>query len=116
MLLCVGLVCGCEWLSPPGVSGRWEGTAVLKMTPDSPKPYEIVLTLTEIDGAITGTFRLVMYYEVADLTGSLDGRHIEMTCRLLDTITFEGEVHGRTMAGTCTTHGATDTWEVTRVD
>ena len=86
------------------------------MMPEGPTPYEIVLTLTETDGVITGTFRLVMYYEVVDLTGSLVGRHVEMTCAILDTITLEGEVHGRTMSGTCTTHGETDTWEVVRVD
>ena len=86
------------------------------MMPEGPKPYEIVLVLTETNGAIAGTLRLVMYYEVVDVTGSLVGRHVEMTCSLLDAITFEGEVHGRTMTGTCTSHGVTDTWEVTRVE
>jgi len=115
VLLCVATLYGCALLSPPEVSGRWEGTATLKMTPDGPKPYEIVLVLAETSGEITGTFRLVMYYEVVDVTGSLVGRHVEMTCWLLDTITLVGEVHGRTMTGTCTSHGVADTWEVTRV-
>ena len=119
MLLFVGLLSACTLLSPPQVSGRWEGTARLNMTGDGPEPCEIVLTLAETDGVITGTLRLwtsATYYHVIDLTGSLDGRHVEMTCDFLDTMTFEGEVQGRTMSGTCTTHGETDTWEVTRVD
>ena len=87
------------------------------MTPDGPKPYEIVLTLTEIDGLITGTLRIVMWYEVYDVTGTRSGRHVEIEGQIFpDWVTLEGEVHGRTMSGTCTMSGETDDWEATRVD
>jgi hypothetical protein len=87
------------------------------MTPDGPKPCEIVLDLTETGGVIAGTLRVVMYYEVCDPTGTLSGNHIEITGRLLPSwVDLEGEVRGRTIAGTCTCDGMTDTWEVTRVD
>jgi hypothetical protein len=117
MLLGVGLVCGCAWFAPRDVSGRWEGTAGLNMTGDGPKPCEIVLNLTEIDGAIGGTLRIVAWYEVYDVTGTLSGRHVEIEGQIFPAwVTLEGEVHGRTMSGTCTMSGETDDWEVTRVD
>ena len=114
-LLCLLPLCGCAWLAPPEVSGRWEGAATLKMTPDGPEPYEIVFVLAESAGVITGTLRVGAWPTAADVTGSLVGRHVEMTCPLFD-ILYEGEVHGRTMSGTCTCHEVPDTWEVTRVD
>jgi len=116
IFLCVGLLSGCAWLTPPDVSGRWEGTATLKMTPNGPEPYEIILNLMETDGVITGTLRVGMWPLAADVTGNRAGRHVEMACPLLFDIAFEGDVHGRTMAGTCTCHDVTDTWEATRVD
>jgi len=116
VLLCVGLVCGCALFAPPEVSGRWEGTARLKMTPDGPEPYEIVLNLTETDGVIAGTLRVGEWPYAVDVAGSLVGKHVEMTDTTMFDITFEGEVHGRTMSGTCTRAGVTDTWEATRVD
>jgi len=80
---------------------------------DGPQTYEIALRLTEADGVITGTLQIGEWSALDSVTGSLEGRHVEMTSA---GIVFEGEVHGRAMSGTCTRSEVTDTWEVTRVD
>ena len=117
--LCVSALCGCAWITGPQISGRWEGTAALEMMPD-PKPYEIVLNLTEVDGVITGTLRCpqFIYNPPVDLTGSLVGSHVELTGTLMgEPLILEGEVHRQTMAGTSSHRGhSSGTWEVTRVD
>jgi len=119
MVLGCLLLGGCAWITGPQVSGRWEGTAVLEMTPD-PEPYEIVLDLTEADGVITGTLRCPEFYAMlpVDLTGSLTGTHVEITGSLMAApLILEGEVHRQTMAGTSSHRGRNSgTWEVTRVN
>ena len=117
-MVCSLVLFGCALIIGPQLSGRWEGTAVLVMTPD-PGSYEIVLELTETDGLITGTLRCVAFYALLpiDVTGSLTGSHVEITGSLMGSpLILEGEVHRRTMAGTCTHRGHSETWEVARVD
>ena len=68
---------------------------------------------------ITGTLRIVLWYQVTDVIGTRTGKHVAMTARVVpgpDWVTLEGEVRGRTMAGTCTTDDETEVWEVTRVN
>ena len=92
---------------------------MLEMTPD-PRAYEIVLNLTETDGVITGTLRCVELYgsPPTDLAGSVTGSHVEITGSLIGApLILEGEVHGRTMAGTSSHRGHNSgTWQVTRAD
>jgi hypothetical protein len=118
MVLGCLLLWGCAWITGPQVSGRWEGTAVLEMTPD-PESCEIVLNLTEADGIITGTLRCPEFIGLppADLTGSLAGSHVELTGSLMGSpLALEGEVHRGTIAGTSTHRGHSGPWEVTRAD
>ena len=117
--LCCLVLFGCAWITGPEVSGRWEGTAVLEMTPD-PTPCEIVLNLTEADGVITGTLRCPEFYAMLpiDVGGSLTGSHVEITGTLMGApLILDGEVHRGTMVGTSSHRGhSSGTWEVTRVD
>jgi len=85
--------------------------------PERTRPTDILLLLTETDGVVTGTFRCVDYYmDAADVTGTLSGAHLEIESTILGPVTFEGDVRDQTITGTCTYSGATDVWEVTRVD
>jgi hypothetical protein len=116
MVLGCLLLSGCAWITGPQVSGRWEGTAVLVMTPD-PGSYEVVLNLAEADGIVTGTLRSPLFYGMPpiDLTGSLAGSHVELTGSLMGApLTLEGEVRRGTIAGTSTHRGHTGPWEATR--
>jgi len=118
LMLVVGALCGCSWLLGPQLSGRWEGAAELAMTdPTATRTTEIVLVLVEDHGVVTGTLRCPEFFmDPADVTGTLSGRHVELESTILGDVTFTGEVHGDTMSGTCTYHGFTDSWEVTRTN
>ena len=120
VILCLALLCGCSLLFGPRISGRWEGTASFELNPDGPEPHEIVLVISESGDTITGTLQWFTLYDLShttDVTGACAGRHVKISGLVHGlALTLEGEVDDGTMAGTCTFHGKTDTWEVTRVD